>query len=384
MNIKMIFLLFVMAIVVSCQSTKKANIRWSENETLPCQEGNLFTDYQFHDNYRGKWTLDGEDFIGSHMIRYELPNKDQVHIHLNIIDDTDVIIAQGDLTIYLTPDPNKDSNCMPILTATNTPNVGSVSIEMPTNTYIPTTPANIPIPPTATFTSVPTATSTLPNSTPTNMSKIIPAREPTFTSTPPNSAPTHTPTATPTHTPTITPTKTPTPWTASPTPAPTVTSIPPPTPTWTPTPVPSLSLISLTSADGLTTFAWQWTGQPLPTHQGFQILINKYDPPDWGAHDAMSDKNNVTQNGYSYSLTIDVNKASGVSGDGDYYWSVDIWDTDKNKALGYKPTALKLEITGYVSSGPPPNGGGNGNDNGDTATPTPTEMPDEKTPEGRK
>ncbi|OQY46107.1 MAG: hypothetical protein B6242_08685 [Anaerolineaceae bacterium 4572_78] len=98
----------------------------------------------------------------------------------------------------------------------------------------------------------------------------------------------------------------------------------------------------------------------------------------------MSDKNNVTQNGYSYSLTIDVNKASGVSGDGDYYWSVDIWDTDKNKALGYKPTALKLEITGYVSSGPPPNGGGNGNDNGDTATPTPTEMPDEKTPEGRK
>jgi hypothetical protein len=74
-------------------------------------------------------------------------------------------------------------------------------------------------------------------------------------------------------------------------------------------------------------FAWQWTGQPLPKNQTFEVrLWRKGDTIHYGAHDAKAGAELIRQIDDTYSLRLDLNGAHSViqHGAGEYEWTVGI------------------------------------------------------------
>jgi hypothetical protein len=74
-------------------------------------------------------------------------------------------------------------------------------------------------------------------------------------------------------------------------------------------------------------FVWQWTGQPLPKQQTFEVrLWRKDDPFHYGAHDAKANAQLLRQIGDTYSLRLDLGGAYSVlqHGEGNYEWTVGI------------------------------------------------------------
>jgi hypothetical protein len=93
----------------------------------------------------------------------------------------------------------------------------------------------------------------------------------------------------------------------------------------------SLSLIHPyldSSIDGRTVdFVWQWTGQPLPKEQTFEIrLWQKGESIHYGAHDAKASTQLIRQIGDTYIARLDLNGAYSVMQheDGLYEWTVAI------------------------------------------------------------
>lgn len=162
--------------------------------------------------------------------------------------------------------------------------------------------------------------------------------------------PTATETETPTPTPTLAPGETREPTstrqpTATPTstPTPTATFLPTPTdiPTATETVVtPSGNFIELleppnkkTVDVNTITFVWQWRGELLE-NQGFEVRVGRNANELLGVHNAVESNNpncNVQQNPCvkmledgSYQLSVDISTVPSVSGNGLYFWAVDL------------------------------------------------------------
>jgi hypothetical protein len=78
-------------------------------------------------------------------------------------------------------------------------------------------------------------------------------------------------------------------------------------------------------ADREVDFVWQWTGQPLPPAQTFEVrLWHKDERIHYGAHDAMTSRALIRQIGDTYILRLDLNGAYSVMqhGTGEYEWTV--------------------------------------------------------------
>jgi hypothetical protein len=74
-------------------------------------------------------------------------------------------------------------------------------------------------------------------------------------------------------------------------------------------------------------FVWQWTGQPLPKSQTFEVrLWQKGQNIHYGAHDAMASAQLIRQIHDTYIVRLDLNGAYSVQqhGEGDYEWTVAI------------------------------------------------------------
>lgn len=74
-------------------------------------------------------------------------------------------------------------------------------------------------------------------------------------------------------------------------------------------------------------FVWQWTGQPLPNQQTFEVrLWQKGEAIHYGAHDVKANAQLLRQVGDTYILRLDLGGAYSVHqhGAGDYEWTVGI------------------------------------------------------------
>jgi hypothetical protein len=75
----------------------------------------------------------------------------------------------------------------------------------------------------------------------------------------------------------------------------------------------------------VTDFVWQWTGDPLPATQTFEVrLWPQGDNAHSGAHDAAATRGLIRRIGDTYTLRLDLGGSYAVmqQGAGDYAWSV--------------------------------------------------------------
>ena len=94
---------------------------------------------------------------------------------------------------------------------------------------------------------------------------------------------------------------------------------------------PTLRLIQPTAdasvARGEVNFVWQWTGQPLPKAQTFEVrLWPQGESIHYGAHDAKASAAQIRQIGDTYSLRLDLSGAHSImqQGAGNYEWTIGI------------------------------------------------------------
>jgi esterase/lipase superfamily enzyme len=113
---------------------------------------------------------------------------------------------------------------------------------------------------------------------------------------------------------------------------------------------------------GLTEFTWQWNG-PLPANQGFEVRVWREGETPQGVHNAVLDNKErrikaLGQN--RYSLTVDIRRAPGVRGPGNYLWTVLLVQIEPNyQELGIQaePVALVKASTGFgfaIAAAPTP------------------------------
>ena len=196
---------------------------------------------------------------------------------------------------------------------------------------------------------VPTSTSTHTATATANVTSI-----PSPTIFPVRTSLTSTPTSTETYTPGPTPTviATPPPLTATPT----VSATPIPTSTSTrvivPTPIGAPILVSPEANESIdvnqrTTFSWKWQGE-LQSNQGFEVLIWRDGTFDSGAHDAQMTKGITPDANGIYSISLNIENAAGVNGNGEYNWSIALVQlSPKYLRIDNSAPAYKITISGF-------------------------------------
>jgi hypothetical protein len=95
-------------------------------------------------------------------------------------------------------------------------------------------------------------------------------------------------------------------------------------------------------------FVWQWTGEPLPAHQTFEVrLWRKGESVHYGAHDARVSRASIRRIGDTYMLRLDLSGAYSVMqhGAGDYEWTVALVAIDptyQDLQIEAQPRTLRL------------------------------------------